>query len=75
MSGKVALVTGACSGIGLSLSTILASLGYTLILASNRDGYELRALEVRAARAATVSYFIVPPMPPNRWRRGPVQDH
>lgn len=33
---RVALVTGACSGIGLELSKILASLGYTLILASNR---------------------------------------
>ncbi len=33
---KVALVTGACSGIGLELATILGSLGYTLILASNR---------------------------------------
>ncbi len=33
---KVALVTGACSGIGLELSKILGSLGYTLILASNR---------------------------------------
>lgn len=34
---KTALVTGACSGIGLELSRQLAALGYHLVLVSNRD--------------------------------------
>ncbi len=35
---RVALVTGACSGIGLEMARILASLGYTLVLVSHREG-------------------------------------
>lgn len=35
---RVALVTGACSGIGLEMARILASLGYTLLLVSHREG-------------------------------------
>lgn len=34
---RVALVTGACSGIGLAMSRILAELGYTLIIVSHRE--------------------------------------
>jgi short-subunit dehydrogenase len=35
---RVALVTGACSGIGLEMAQILASLGYALVLVSHREG-------------------------------------
>lgn len=35
---KTALVTGACSGIGLEMARILASLGYALVIVSHRDG-------------------------------------
>lgn len=46
---RTALVTGACSGIGLAMATILASLGYTLILASNR-AEELALVAARLSR-------------------------
>lgn len=35
---KTALVTGACSGIGLEMARILASLGYALVVVSHREG-------------------------------------
>lgn len=35
---RAALVTGACSGIGLEMARILGSLGYTLVLVSHREG-------------------------------------
>jgi short-subunit dehydrogenase len=48
---KTALVTGACSGIGLSFAETLAGLGYELVLVSNRKS-ELE--QVAARLGATV---------------------
>ncbi|MBL8921938.1 MAG: SDR family NAD(P)-dependent oxidoreductase [Myxococcaceae bacterium] len=50
-SMKTALVTGACSGIGLAFAEQLAALGYELVLVSNRKA-ELE--QVAARLAATV---------------------
>jgi short-subunit dehydrogenase len=51
----VALVTGACSGIGRAFAVRLGSLGYRLVLVSNRPS-ELAATaeEIRAAHGAVV---------------------
>lgn len=51
---KTALVTGACSGIGLEVARQLASLGYELVLVSNRAA-ELEAVgQLLAAGGARV---------------------
>jgi len=56
----VALVTGACSGIGRALALRLGSLGYQLVLVSNR-AVELNATaqEIRAAGAASVHTIVL----------------
>lgn len=52
---KVVLLTGACSGIGLEMAKILASLGYTLILVSHRGRPLDDATEsIRSEHGATV---------------------
>lgn len=49
---RVALITGACSGIGLSMARRLGALGYELVLVSNRTAeIEQAAAEIRAAHA------------------------
>ncbi len=52
---RVALVTGACSGIGRETARILGALGYTLVLVSQRQDPLASAAEgIRAAHAVPV---------------------
>lgn len=56
---QTALVTGACSGIGLELSRELARLGYALVLVSNRPA-ELQAVADELAQAHGVTTHALP---------------
>lgn len=52
---RTALITGACSGIGLEMARLLAARGYTLVLVSNRELELARvAAELREAHAIPV---------------------
>ncbi|MFO0755463.1 MAG: SDR family NAD(P)-dependent oxidoreductase [Byssovorax sp.] len=57
---RTALVTGACSGIGRAIAELLGSLGYTLILASNREGpLGEAAAQIRAAHGVAAHPVVV----------------
>lgn len=52
---RVALVTGACSGIGLATARLLGSLGYMLVMVSERDDRLAGAAEeIRVAHGVSV---------------------
>ena len=56
----VALVTGACSGIGKALASQLAGLGYDLVLVSNRaETLANAAAEIRAAHGVVVHDMVL----------------
>ena len=52
---RVALVTGACSGIGLEMARILGSLGYTLVLVSHRMTAVEQADEILVLEQGAIS--------------------
>jgi short-subunit dehydrogenase len=54
-----ALVTGACSGIGLEMARILGSLGYTLVLVSHRAGPLSEAAAEIGGRSGAPVYSVV----------------
>jgi uncharacterized protein len=55
----VALITGACSGIGRAFALGLGALGYELVLVSNRpDELAATAQEIRSAHKATVHTIV-----------------
>ena len=57
---RVALVTGACSGIGRALSERLGALGYELVIVSHREGpLAQAAAEIRAAHGAGVHPIVL----------------
>lgn len=56
---QTALVTGACSGIGLELARQLAQLGYALVLVSNRPA-ELQQVAGELAKAHGVKTHALP---------------
>jgi short-subunit dehydrogenase len=57
---RVALVTGACSGIGLEMARLLAGQGYTLCIVSHREApLAAAADEIRAAHGVPVHPIVL----------------
>ena len=58
MSAKIAIVTGAGSGVGRAVSIALAKAGYTLVLAGRRaEPLDAVAAEIKAAGGAAPVTF------------------
>jgi uncharacterized protein len=54
MSNKLALITGASSGIGLALAQVLAERGYDIIVSSSGDRLQKAASDLRSATRVEV---------------------
>ena len=64
LSGKVALVTGASSGLGVHFANVLAAEGATVILGARRAGRladEVQAIEAIGGRASAVTLDVTSP--------------
>lgn len=59
MSAGAALVTGACSGIGRSITRVLASKGHPVVMVSHREGPLFAEADALSAQGARVTPIVI----------------